>query len=128
MIATLSVDRLRRHGGYTFWTLPSAGPVMTRLRWRFVWSVTTITLCPVALSVFTAVSLFRQQTILADVLRENVASRRAAVELEECLADIVALQNNSIESVAPLHSRVGKHMNSLREVANEPEEDRLAGK
>lgn len=100
---------------------------MTRLRWRFVWSVVIITLCLVALSVFTAVSLFRQQTILADVLRENVASRRAAVELEECLADLVALENARIEAVAPLHDRVALHLTSLREVSNEKEEDRLAG-
>lgn len=86
-----------------------------------------ITLCLVALSVFTAVSLFHQQSTLAEVLRENVESRRAAVELEECLADIVALENAHIEQVAPLHDRVARHLRSLREVANEHEENRLAG-
>ena len=99
---------------------------MNLLKHRFLLSVFFITLCLVALCVFTAVSLFRQQSVLAEVLRENVASRRAAVELEECLADLVALENASVETVAPLHDRANQHLQGLRDVANEPEELRLS--
>ena len=99
---------------------------MTRFRWRFLWPVLAATVCLVVLCVFTAVSLFSQQATVTAVFRENVESRRAAVELEECLADLVALENAHIDTVAPLHDRVRTHLGTLHEVANEPTERQLA--
>lgn len=99
---------------------------MTELRWRIFWPVMLATACLVALCVFTAVSLFRQQATIARVLRDNVASRRAAVEMEECLNDLLALENAHVEAVAPLHDRLRVHLVAVRAAADEPEERRLA--
>ncbi len=72
--------------------------------------------------VFTAVSLVQQQATISDLLRENIASRRAATELEECIVDIVALLKDRIESVGPLHERAKIHLRQAREYADQPEE------
>ena len=99
---------------------------MPGLRWRLFWPVILVALCLATLCVFTAMSLFHQQATLAQVFRENVASRRAAVELEECLTDLIALENAHVEAVTPLHDRAAKHIKAVREVSDEPEEERLA--
>jgi signal transduction histidine kinase len=99
---------------------------MTGFRWRLLWPVILVAVCLVALCVFTAVSLFHQQATVARVFHENVSSRRVAVELEECLLDLVTLENARVETVTPLHDRVRAHIDLIREVADEPEEERLA--
>src|SRR5689334_7688460 len=78
---------------------------MPGLRWRILWPVSLVTICLVILCVFTAVSLFHQHATIAGVFSENVASRKAAVELEECLTDLIALEHARVETVAPLHAR-----------------------
>src|SRR5437868_2275384 len=98
---------------------------MTGVRFRFIWPVALISLCLVALCAFTASYLLREQRLIASVLRENVASRRAAVELEECLHAIVAQETAHVEEVSALHARVDAHLRALREVADDPEEQRL---
>ncbi|MDB5306473.1 MAG: zraS 3 [Gemmataceae bacterium] len=101
---------------------------MTGLRGRFFWPVTLITLCLVSLCVVTAVSLFHEQATIARVLRETVASRRAAVELEECLHDLIALENNQVAAVAPLHARARDHVRRIQSLADQPEEKLLAAR
>jgi two-component system, NtrC family, sensor histidine kinase HydH len=101
---------------------------MNGLRWRFLWPVLMVTICLVTLCVFTAVSLFHQHATIAGVFQENVASRRAAVELEECLADLIALEHARVETVAPLHARARTHLVAVEEVADEPEEQLLAAR
>jgi signal transduction histidine kinase len=101
---------------------------MIEFRWRFFWPVTLTTVLLVGLCVYTAVSLFRQQATIARVLHENMASRRSAVEMEECLTDLVTLENEQVEAVSPLHDRVRRHLESLVEVADEPEERRLSAR
>ncbi len=97
---------------------------MTDLRWSFYWAVALSSTC-LALCVLTAVSLFHQQEKIANVLRENVASRRAAVEMEECLNNVLTLEDKRIEEVAPLHDRLRRHMKFLRAVSDESEERQL---
>ena len=92
---------------------------------RFLWPVVLISACLVGLCAVTAVSLLHQQTTIAHVLRENVASRRAAVEAEECLSDLIALQADHVETVSCLHARLRVHLISLRQAADQPEERRL---
>src|SRR5712672_3497564 len=99
---------------------------MADLRWRFFWAVTLASICLVVLCVLTAVSLFHQQATIANVLRENVASRRAAVEMEECLNNVITLEHKRIEEVSPLHDRLRVHLAAIRLVSDEPEEQRLA--
>jgi two-component system sensor histidine kinase HydH len=99
---------------------------MADLRWRFFWAVCLATVCLVGLCIFTAASLFREQAKIANVLRENVASRRAAVEMEECLNNVISLEGKRIEELAPLHDRLRVHVAEMRRVSDEPEEQRLA--
>ena len=99
---------------------------MADLRWRFFWAVSAATVSLVALCVFTAASLFREQEKIARVLRENVASRRAAVEMEECLNNVISLEHKRIEEITPLHDRLRAHLVAIRQVSDEPEEQRLA--
>jgi signal transduction histidine kinase len=96
------------------------------LQYRFFWPLLLIPACLVSLCVVVAVSLFRQQQTLAEVFRENVASRRAAVELEECLTDLIALEEAHVETVAVLHARVQSHLVTIEKVADQPEEKELA--
>ena len=72
---------------------PFGGLEMPGLRWRILWPVSLVTICLVILCVFTAVSLFHQHATIAGVFQENVNSRKAAVELEECLTDLIALEH-----------------------------------
>jgi signal transduction histidine kinase len=91
-------------------------------RWQFVWPVVLATICLVGLCTFTAVSLLRQQATVHRAIRDDLKSRRAAVELEECLADVLALQQDRVETVAVLHDRARRHLATLTEVADEPGE------
>ncbi|MCI0705736.1 MAG: ATP-binding protein [Planctomycetia bacterium] len=101
---------------------------MAGLQFRFFWPLALITACLVSLCVVVAVSLFRQQATLAGVFQENVASRRAAVELEECLTDLIALEKAHVESVSVLHARVQTHLATIKQVADQPEEKELYAK
>ena len=98
---------------------------MSAVRLRYLGPVVLIALCVLALGTFTAVSLFHQQAAVTRVLRENIDSRRAAVELEECLTDLVALEDDRVEAVAVLHARVRKHLAATRATADQPEEQDL---
>lgn len=72
--------------------------------------------------IITALLLFEQQSAMTGVLRENVTSRRAAVDLEECLYDISTLLKHDVDQVSPLNDRLVGHLRRLREVADQPEE------
>lgn len=98
---------------------------MSGLRWRYLWPVVLVTLCLAMLCTFTAVSLFRQQAEITQGLRENVESRRAAVRLEECLTDLIALEDARVETVTVLHARAQNLLDALGAAANQPEEVRL---
>lgn len=98
---------------------------MTAFRLKFLGPVVLITLCLVTLCAFTALSLFRQQAGITRVLRENVESRRVAVELEECLTDLIALENDRVESVAVMHDRVRVLLDGVRVAADQPEERQM---
>lgn len=95
---------------------------MTDVRTRFFWPMALISVGLLCLCVFTAVSLFHQQATLARDLRENVASRRVATEMEECLLDLLALLNDHVESVSALHERGRMHLAEMRRFADQPEE------
>jgi signal transduction histidine kinase len=99
---------------------------MTGFRWRFLWTVALGTLCLVTLCVFTAVSLFEQQAAVTGVLRENVASRRAAADLRGCLNILIEREKHLDESVADLHARAQVHVAEIDQYADHPEERVLA--
>jgi two-component system, NtrC family, sensor histidine kinase HydH len=98
---------------------------MTGPRFRFLGPVILIDLCLITLCAVTAMSLLNQQAALSKVLRENVESRRAAVELEECLTDLIALEHDRVETVSVLHTRVRLLMGNVRAAADQSEESDL---
>jgi len=101
---------------------------MAGVRSWILWPLVLLAVCLVTLCVVVAVSLFHQQATVARVFQENVASRRAAVELEECLTDLVTLEQANVESVAPLHARVRLHLDNIKSVADQATEKELAAK
>ncbi len=101
---------------------------MFGFRFRYVAPILGISTCLVALCTITAVSLFSQQSAIAGVLRENVRSQRTAIELEECLLDLIALEDDRVESVAVLHDRVRRLLAEVRDAADQPEERNLHGR
>jgi len=92
------------------------------IRLRFLLPAAAGTVLLTSLCIIIAQFLFQQQSAMTFVLRENVTSRRAAVDLEECLYDISALLNDKVDDVSALNSRIGQHLGRLREVADHPEE------
>ncbi len=101
---------------------------MNGFRWRFLGPVAIGTLCLVALSAFTAISLFHQQTAITNVLRENVSSRRAASDLRGNLNTLIALETHHVEEVADLHARAQGNLSEIRRFANHTVEVELAAK
>lgn len=95
---------------------------MPASRTKFLVTVIAGTLILTVLCIITAMFLFAQQSAMTRVLRENVSSRRAAVDLEECLYDISALLHDNVDDVSALNDRLEQHLKRLREVADQPGE------
>jgi two-component system sensor histidine kinase HydH len=77
-------------------------------RLLFVTGLTSLLL--LASSVGIAAYLNSQQVQTAEVLKENIGSRRAAADLRETLTDIVALSSQRVfTDPEPLHERVKRH-------------------
>lgn len=89
---------------------------------KFLIPAAALTVILTTLCIVTALFLFQQQSAMTRVLRENVTSRRAAVDTEECLYDISALLYDNVSDVSALNDRLGKHLRRLREVADQQEE------
>ena len=98
---------------------------MSGLRLRYFGPFVLITICLVLLCTFTAISLLDQQSAVTKVFLDNVESRKAAVELEECLRGLLALENDEVETVSRLHDRAALLIRNLERVADQPEEREL---
>ncbi len=108
---------------------------MKRFRTRLLLPVVAVAACLLVLGALTATSLIWQQSDLADVFRENLNSRRAAIELDECLSDLLLLLRNRAESpdapplgksIDPLHRRAREHLADIRRFADQPAERNLS--
>lgn len=95
---------------------------MAELRLRYLGPVALVALILMLVCTLTAASLLGQQAAATRGLRENLDSRRAAVELEECLTDLVALEDARVETVAVLHDRVRVLLGMVEQTADQPEE------
>ena len=101
---------------------------MTRFRTRFLIPVALISACLLILSGITATSLINQQETVADLQRENLGSRRVAIELDECLTDLLLLLRDQVEDTSKLHDRAKLHLLDVRKYADQPTEKELAGR
>src|SRR5262249_12338545 len=98
------------------------------LRLRFVWPIVLISIGLIGLGATMATFLLGQQARIADVLGENIDSRRAAADLEESLLDLIALLNDRVEGVSSLHERIEKHLAQIQSLADHEEEQILANR
>ncbi len=108
---------------------------MKRFQTRVLLPVVAVAACLLVLGALTATSLIWQQSDLADLYRENLNSRRAAIEFDECLSDLLLLLRNRVEtpdapplgqSMEPLHRRAREHLTDIRRFADQPAERNLA--
>ena len=95
-------------------------------RYQYLWPLVFTSVGLMALCAITAVSLVQQHETVGEGLRENVASRKVATELEECLLDIQVLLKDRVESVEALHSRALRHLEAIEAHADQEEEKMLA--
>jgi two-component system, NtrC family, sensor histidine kinase HydH len=94
--------------------------------WRLFAPTAIMSLVLGALCTVGAVYLYRQQTLSAEVLGENIESRQAAGDLEETLHDMIALHRDQAARVEPLMQRVSKHLDVIADHADKEEEKRLS--
>ena len=99
---------------------------MTRLHTRIILPVALISACLLILSVFTATSLIGRQKSVAKLQRENLESRRMAIELEECLTDLLLLLRDRVEDTSRLHERARLHLVEIRSAADQTREIELS--
>jgi len=93
--------------------------------WRIFAPTALMSLALAILCTSGAIYLYRQQTLSAEVLGENIDSRRAAGDLEEALRDVIALYQNKVAQVEPILDRVREHLRSIAQLADKPEEKEL---
>jgi two-component system sensor histidine kinase HydH len=73
-------------------------------------------------SVGVAVYVNSEQARTADVLGENVESRRAAANLEETLLDLIELHASGVTAVQPLQDRIASHLQTIEQFADKQDE------
>lgn len=93
---------------------------------RFLLPVALTSLLLLGLCVFAALFLLREQAGTTARIGENVVSQREASELKESLADLIDLLHDRVEGVDAIHRRIEKHLESIRGLADKPEEQILA--
>lgn len=111
---------------------------MKRFQTRVLVPVTAVAACLLLLGALTATSLVWRQSSLAEVHLENLNSRRAGIELDECLSDLLLLLRHREETkppadgipseppLDPLHQRAREHLTDMRRYADQPAERALA--
>ena len=91
--------------------------------------VTTVTsVLLFASSVAVGIYLNIQQTQTAQVLGENIGSRRAAADLRQILADLEHLHERGATDLAPLHERIQSHLEEIGRLADKDTEKTLAAR
>ena len=99
---------------------------LTRFRTRILIPVALIAACLLVLSVLTATSLIAQQKTVAKLQRENLGSRRVAIELDECLTDLLILLRDRVDDTSKLHERSKLQLVEIRNYADQDTEKLLA--
>lgn len=97
-----------------------------RVAFRFLWPVLLPSALLLGLCTLTAVRLFQQRAGMSESLKENIASRRVAADLEEDLVTLNGLLNEHVEEVGTLHGRIEGHLIEIDQFADQEEEQRLA--
>lgn len=99
---------------------------MESLGWRFFKPVLLLAVILIALCISTAVYLFHQQSMIANVLRENVASRSAAADLRVTLNSLIELERSQVDAITELHSQAAQYIQVIAARSNQEQEQLLA--
>jgi signal transduction histidine kinase len=95
---------------------------------RFVTLIALTSLLLLVLCATVAVSLYRVQARTADALAEDIASRRAASDLEEDLRILLAQWPRTVNRLlTELHKSIGDHLAVIRKYADKPKETEIVG-
>jgi len=94
---------------------------------RLLLLATILSVLMMAFCVAIATWLNTAQSTTAEVLRENIGSRREADSLEESLTLLLGMHENRDREVDPVHQRVVWHLERLGELADKPREQELTG-
>lgn len=89
---------------------------------RFLFASILSSLLVLGLCGTVAVFLAAEQSRTADILAENIGSRRAAANLEEVMAALALLHQRGVRNVAPLHERAEGHLADVRYYADKEKE------
>jgi signal transduction histidine kinase len=95
---------------------------------HFFGPIALVSLVLLALGGVGGAVLYQQQAGTADVLNENITSRRAAANFEETLTILIALHRERRANVEPLHQRGANHLAQIMELADKEDEKSLAEK
>jgi len=94
---------------------------------RFLATIELTSLLLLGLCISVAYVLLHQQNVTAEALNEDVGSRRAAVNLEESLMDLIALHRHPTEGVKPIQDRITSiHLPAIEHYSNKEVEKRYA--
>src|SRR5947209_4769448 len=99
----------------------------TNLPLRVAGPTILLSLLLFGLCIAAAVYLYGQQTTSADILGENVTSTQVARDLQNTLADLLALLKGRSEQVDALHVRIHTQLAEAQRLADKEEEARLVG-
>src|SRR5262245_49598748 len=89
---------------------------------RILLSAVGTSVVVLAVAATLAVYLNRVQGQTADILGENIGSRRAAADLEETRTDLVALHRKNAGDVEPLQDRVQEHLAEIERFSDKEQE------
>jgi two-component system sensor histidine kinase HydH len=95
---------------------------MPSLNINRLWQTTLLAIIVLQVCTLTAAILLSQQSSATRGLRASLDTRRAVEELEECLTDLVALEEAEVESVKVLQDRVPVLIRAVERVTTEPNE------
>src|SRR5262245_51801767 len=73
-----------------------------------------------------AIGLSREASRTAEVLGEDIDSRRAAADLEETLVNLIALHRRGVTEMGSLHERIEAHLAEIDRYANKDQEREYA--
>lgn len=92
---------------------------------RTVWPTLLVAFILLTVCITTAVWLFREQVRSAEILREDIESRRIAYELESTIDNLSLLLSSGTTKVDEVNDSINDLLSQAHDCSNKPEECRL---
>jgi signal transduction histidine kinase len=101
--------------------------MLKQLPFRIAAPTVLVSVLLLTLSILAAVYLYLRQASTEQVVEENIQSAMIAHELENTLNNVIVLLKGGGEQAESLHDRIREQMQTARDLADKPEEQRLVG-